>query len=229
MACVMKKVGKVHLLLSFFVVAVLVAAIDVMLMSILVRFYLQASISLVLAYDFSVTLMAGWAGVFLARRVGSPLWLRSRNNSSVLRHKIYSIMLLGLLVIVCNTILNVVYYVSYHDQAMQAAPWLASLTPEIAIALSLRAALNEQVVFRLFFFPVILLIIRYLVHSQKASLVIAGLTSAFLVGLIHPGFVQAFLIGLALVYIYYQRGLLPAIVVHFFADAAPLVLISLML
>lgn len=229
MAHAMKKVGEVRLLLSFFAVAVLVVATDVMLASILVRFYLQAGIALVLIYDFSVTLMAGWAGVFLARRVGSPLWLRSSGDSPVLQQKTYSIVPFGLLVVVCNTILNVVYFVSYRDQALQVSPWLASLTPEIALTLSLRAALNEQVVFRVFLFPLILLIIRYLVHSQKTSLLIAGLASAILVGLIHPGFVQAFLIGLALVYIYYQRGLLPAIVVHFFADSVPLMLISLML
>jgi hypothetical protein len=225
----MKKVGEVRLFLSFFAVAVLVVAVDAMLMPILVRFYLQAGIALVLIYDFSVTLMAGWAGVFLARRDDLPVLWRSSNDSPVLRQKTYIIVFLSLFVVICNAVLNLVYYVAYYDQALQVSPWLISLTPEIALALSLRASLNEQVVFRLFLFPLIWLIIRYFTHSQKASLVIAGLASAMLVGLIHPGFVQAFLIGLALVYIYYQRGLLPAIVVHFFADAVPLVLISLML
>jgi membrane protease YdiL (CAAX protease family) len=225
----MKKVGEVRLFLSFFVVAVLVVAVDAMLMPILVRFYLQAGTALVLIYDFSVTLMAGWAGMFLARHVGLPVWWRSSNDSPVLRQKIYIIVLLSLFVVICNMVLNLVYYVAYHDQALQVSPWLVSLTSETALALSFRAALNEEVFFRLFLFPLILLVMRYFTHSQKASLVIAGLASAMLVGLIHPGFVQAFLIGLALVYIYYQRGLLPAIVVHFFADAVPLVLISLML
>jgi hypothetical protein len=227
--CIVKKVGEVPLLISFFAVAVLVVAVDAMLMPILVGYYIHASIILILIYDFSIVLMTGWAGVFFARRVGSPLWWRSNNDSPVLRQKTHILFLLGLLVVVCNTVLNFVYYVAYHDQALQVSPWLNLLTPEITIALSLRAALNEQVVFRLFLFPLTLLIARYFLHSQKASLVIAGLTSAMLVGLIHPGFVQAFLIGLALVYVYYQRGLLPAMVVHFFADAVPLVLISLML
>jgi len=225
----MKRVGEARLLLSFLGVAVLVAATDAVLMPILFRFYLQAGAALVLIYDFSVTLIAGWVGVFLARRVGSPSWMRSSNDSPVMRRKAHSVVLFGLLVVVCNTVLNVFYYLAYHDQALRVSPWLAYLTPEMALALSLRAALNEQVVFRLFFFPLILLMIRYFINSQKASLVVAGTASAILVGLIHPGFVQAFLIGLALVYIYYQRGLLPAIVVHFLADAAPLVLISLML
>lgn len=199
----MKKVGEVRLLLSFFAVVVLVVAVDAMLMPILVRFYLQAGIALVLIYDFSVTLMAGWAGVFLARRVGSPLWWRSNNNSPVLRQKTYIIVLLSLLVVICNTVLNLVYYMAHRDQASQVSPWLILLTPEIALALSRARA--------------------------QASLVIAGLASAMLVGLIHPGFVQAFLIGLALVYIYYKRGLLPAMIIHFLADAIPLVLISSML
>jgi len=146
-----------------------------------------------------------------------------------LRQKTYIVALLGLLVVICNAVLNLVFYVAYRDQASQVSPWLILLTPETALALSFRAALNEQVVFRLFLFPLILLIIRYFTHSQKASLVIAGLASAGLVGFIHPGFVQAFLIGLALIYIYYERGLLPAMITHFFADTIPLVLISLML
>jgi hypothetical protein len=229
MVCVMKKIDVVRSLLSFFAVAVLVVAVDAMLMPILTRFYLQDSIAIVLIYDFSVTLMAGCAGVFLTRRAGLPLWWRASNDSPVLRQKTYIIVLLSLFVVICNAVLNLVYYVAYPDQALQVSPWLVSLTSETALALSLRAALNEEVFFRLFLFPLILLVMRYCTHSQKASLVIAGLASATLVGLIHPGFVQAFLIGLALIYIYYQRGLLPAIVVHFFADAVPLVLISLML
>jgi hypothetical protein len=202
----MKKAGVARLLLSFFAVAVLVVAVDAMLMPILVRFYLQAGIALVLIYEFSITLIAGWAGVFLARRVNSPLWWRSSNDSAVLRRKAYIIVLLGLLVVVCNTILNLVYYVAYRDQALQLSPWLILLTPGIVLALSLRAALIEQVVFRLFLFPLILLVTRYFAHSQQGSLVIAGLASAFLVGLIHPRFVQSFLIGLALIYIYYKHG-----------------------
>lgn len=224
-----EEVGKVRLLLSFFVVAVLVVAMDATLMPILGRYYFQASIASVLIYDFGVTLMAGWVGMFFARRVSSPVWWRSNYDLPVLRQKTRVLVLLCLLVVVCNTVLNFVYYVAYHDQALQVSPWLILLTPEIALALSLRAALNEQVVFRLFLFPLILLIVKCLTKSQKASLVIAGLASAFLVGLIHPGFVQAFLIGLALVYIYHMRGLLPAMITHFFADAVPLVLISLML
>ncbi len=65
-------------------------------------------------------------------------------------------------------------------------------------------------------------------RSQRAPLVVGALTSALVLGLIHPSFWSVFMIGLALTYIYYQRGLLPAMIVHFFTDAIPYTLVSLL-
>ncbi|MBU7009856.1 MAG: CPBP family intramembrane metalloprotease [Theionarchaea archaeon] len=84
--------------------------------------------------------------------------------------------------------------------------------------------------FRLFLFPVIAWAVAYFLHSQDASLITGALVSSFFFGLIHPGFgfITVFLIGLALVYIYYHRGLLPAMIAHSFTDAIPFTLFILL-
>ena len=206
------------------VVAALVVAMDAAAMPILSSFYHQPSVTMFL-YDFSVVLLAGLAGLFFAPRVGYPYWWRRVNSSPTSRRAAHITVLLGFSLVMGNTLMNL----AYRDQAVQLAPWLALLTPEMALAISLRAALNEEIVFRLFLFPSIAWAVMHLVHSQQASLIIGALASTFVYGLIHPGFVMAFLVGLALIYIYHQHGLLPAMTAHFFADAISLVLISLML
>lgn len=96
------------------------------------------------------------------------------------------------------------------------------------MALAFRAAQNEEVIFRFFLFPLVAWGVRHFVRSRRVSLVTGAMASSLFFGLIHPGFFPAFLMGLALVYIYHQRGLLPAMVVHFFTDAIPYVLVSLL-
>ena len=219
----MEKYSGILFVLSIFVAAALVVAADVVLAPILLEFYFQTSVTILFVYDFSVVLFAGLGGMFVASRVGCPFWWRPSNSASVSRRATYITVFLALVIVAGNTLMNLVYA---HESA-QLAPWLDLLTPETAAAISLRAALNEEIVFRFFLFPSLALVIRYLVHSQRASLVISALISAILVGITHAGFVLAFLLAFPLVYIYYRRGLLPAIAVHFFADAIPFLLISM--
>ncbi len=40
---------------------------------------------------------------------------------------------------------------------------------------------------------------------------------------------MAFFTGFVMIYIYYKRGLVPVMVVHFFADAIPFIIISMKL
>ena len=174
-------------------------------------------------------LLAGLAGLFFSRRVGCPLWWRSHKNSLRLGRSTYITVALGLSVVIGNSAFNFAFYMADPDQALRVAPWIVLLNPERAIALSFRAALNEEMLFRFFLFPLVTWAILYFKQSQKVSLVIGGLISSTAFGFIHgAGFITAFLVGLALVYIYYQRGLLSAMAVHFLADAVPFLLISMM-
>lgn len=219
--------ASIHILL----VAALVVVADLALVPIFqVSGYLpsQAPTIVVLAWDFGVVLAAGLAGLFLAPRVGSPVWWRPGDGSPASRRATLITVLLSLLVVAYNTLSVVIYAVIYPDQMAAGAPWIIALTPGRAIALAFRAALNEETVFRLFLFPLVGRGVGHFLRSQRASLIIGALVSALAFGLIHPGFWSAFLIGLAFVYIYHQRGLLPAMVVHFFTDAIPYTLVSLM-
>ena len=125
---------------------------------------------------------------------------------------------------VTNTLVNLTYL----NQATQLPYWLTLLIPETAVALSLRAALTEEIVFRLFLFLLATWVIERFIHSQKRSMIVGAVASAFMFALMHgSGFAVAFPLGLALVYIYHRGGLLPAMIVHFFADAIPSALISI--
>jgi hypothetical protein len=174
-------------------------------------------------------LLTGFAGSFFAPRVSCPLWWRSRNSPSESKRAAYTAVALGLAVVIGCSMLNIASYTADPNQALQVAPWITLLTSERALALSLRAALNEEISFRLFLFPLVAWVFKRFIHSHQASLVIGALASSFVFGLIHPGFVMAFLTGLAIVYIYHQCGLFSAMSVHFLVDAISWLSISMML
>lgn len=222
----MRRLGKSTLILSIPVVAMLVATTDVVLMPILLETYHQtpATSTYFIANDFTIVLLTGLAGLFLAPRVGCPIWWRPNDDSPKLRRKTILAVTVGVAIVIINTLNNLIYI----DQAAQTSSWINLLTPSTAVAISLRAALNEEVIFRLFLFPLVAWILKRLKQSEF-SLTIGALASSILFGLIHgAGFFWAFLVGLALIYIYYQRGLFLAMPIHFFADAISFVLISMM-
>ena len=217
---------EVRVLLSILLAAVLVVVMDSVIMPILVEFYFRASVALVFAYDFGVVLLSGLAGLFFARRVGLPYWWRPIDGSNDLVRRTYVPVLLGLSIVILNTANSLVNI----NEALQAAPWITLLTPEGVIALSFRAALNEEILFRFFIFTFVAWASMHFAHSRTISFVIGALVSSIAFGLIHGlGFIWAFFVGLALTYIFCQRGLLPAMIVHFFGVAIPFLLVSMMI
>jgi len=209
--------------ISIFVVAALVVLMDVVVMPVLSSG--RAPSAGIFLNDFIVVLLAGLIGLFVSRRIGYPLWWRRGDGSTASRRATYVVVFLSVSVVAANTLIEVISV----EKAVDLAPWIALLTPEMAAAVSVRAALTEEAFFRLFLFPLIVWVFRYFVKSRESSSVIGAVVSTAVFGLIHPGFLLAFLIGLAFVFIYYHRGLLPAMMAHFFADAIPFVLISMML
>jgi membrane protease YdiL (CAAX protease family) len=227
----MKINTRVRAAIPILLVAALVLLADLAVMPILqAAGYVPAQIptAAVLIWDFGFVLVAGLAGLFLAPRVGSPIWWRQGDSSRTSRRATLFPVVLGLVVVAYNSLSVVGYTLAHPDQMAALAAWSTALTPRSAIVLAFRAALNEEIVFRLFLFPLVAWIAGRLMRSRRIALVIGALASAFAFGLIHPGFFAAFVVGLAFVYIYYRRGLLPAMIVHFFADAIPYTLVSLM-
>lgn len=222
----MANLGQIRLFFPIIIISVLVVAMDAVIMPILMEYYGHKTLTMVLVLDFSVVFLAGLASLFFTHRVSYPLWYCSSNGASEPIRKTYIPVLLGLSITAANTLINLVYL----DQTKQTAPWITLLTPKMAIAVSIRAALNEETVFRLFLFPLVTWIFLHLKRSKKMSLVAGALSSSIAFGFVHgSGFILAFLVGLAFVYVYLQRGLLPAMIMHFLADAIPFLLISMML
>ncbi len=209
--------------IAILMVAAMAVATDVAVMPILRHsLYHRASATTIFAFDFSSVLLTGLAGLFFAPRAGSPCWWHPGNSSPASRRVTFIAVLLGLAVVVSNTLI----FVASRNQVTQQAPWLTALTRKTAIALAFRAALTENIVFRFFLFPLAAWVAAHFIHPRRTALIVGALVSALMFSLIHPGFIVAFLAGLALNYIYYQRGLLPAMVAQFFGDAIPLVLLS---
>jgi membrane protease YdiL (CAAX protease family) len=214
-------------LVSIVAVATLVVMADTVAMPIVSKYlYGSASATIVFVSDFGIVLFAGIAGLFLAPRLGCPFWWRAGNGSPASRRMTLLTALLGLVVVASNALALLVY----RDQVAHAnvAPWMALLTPARAVALAFRAALNEEIFFRLFLFPGTAWVVGHFIPTRQASLLTGVLVSAIVYGVMHPGFLMAFLVGCAFSYIYYRLGLLPAMVVHFFTDAIPFTLLSLL-
>jgi hypothetical protein len=212
------------------VIAILVVAIDMAAMPILREYlYGRAPTVMVLAGDFSIALLAGLAGLYFASRVGSPCWWRLGIGSPARRQATLVTLLLGLVVVVSNTVIMVTYYRQDTAQFAQIAPWAALLTPARASALAFRAALTENVFYRLLLFPLGAWAVGRFTRSRRAALVSGALLSALVCGLLHPGFGAGFLIGVALVYICHQGGLVPVMIVHFLTDVIPLTVVSVAL
>lgn len=169
--------------------------------------------------DAVLITITGLIGISLAKKIELPLWW-NRDNEKSLSKQLAIIILLGLAIILPNT-LN--YY--YNQHLATTVSWLNFSKLHEPILVSLRAGLFEEVLYRLFGFTLITYIISKLVSSKKQSIIIGIFLSAVLFGLLHQGFIFAFYCGVILAYVYYKNGLLPAILIHFIADAIPFTLL----
>jgi len=166
----------------------------------------------------------GIVGILCASRFDLPSWWHSGTNSPHSRQITTRVVLIGIMLVVFNTIVNV----ANSTKIVKSSHWLSLITPRMAIGIALHAGLTEEILFRLFLFPVAAWIAWHFLHSRKDSLIIGALVSSFFFGLMHePAFFVAFVLGFPMIYIYYHRGLVPAIMVHFLADGIPFVIIAL--
>lgn len=178
--------------------------------------------------NIAIYLTAGVLGLYFASRLNLPLWYSGNSGLPDSRQVSFISLLLGLGTVAANTL----YMLSLLDQAqvVDQTHWFFCLTPRTAAALSFKAALTEEIFFRLFLFPVITWAFDHFLHLREVSLVFGALLSQFFFGIYHgQAMLVAFFVGFSLIYIYYKRGLVPVMVIHFFADAIPFVLISMRL
>ncbi len=222
--------GRLRAVVPFVVVAALVVGCDVLMIPLRQSAgkypYDQPLIILQLARGFVTVVAASLTGLFLAPRVGSPLWWRPGDGSRASRWSTVIVVLFSLAVVAYNSVSVLAYAVFYPGQMAALAPWIEQMSPGIAIVGSVRAALYEDTLWRLCLFNVATWGVLRLLRSRRASLTIGAVVPTFFFGFTHAGYLSAFFISLALVYIYRQRGLLPAMIVRFFTDAIPYVLVS---
>lgn len=172
----------------------------------------------------------GIVGMWAASRLDLPVWWRSRDSEKFSKKAL--IIALGVVIVVLNMVVNVgsVVQMAGHPDVVESSHWI-SITPRTAVALSLHAAVTEEILFRLFFFSAAWTASHFL-RSKKDALITGAVISCFLFGLMDPGvpwFLFAFVLGFPMIYIYSRRGLIPVMVIHFLADSIPFVIISVIL
>jgi len=208
--------------LSIFIGVALIAAMDTMLGSVFSSVW-NVSVSKQITIELVCILPGGLLGLFFASRMGFPWWWRPSDGSIKERWVSAITIILGA-GFICINVLSVPLGTAADHPLLQVTPF----TTKIALAVSLRAALNEEIFFRLFVFSVAAWAINRVIHSRDGAIMIGAVVSAFLYALLHtPRGGMIFPVGLLFIYIYYKRGLLPVMVIHFFADAIPLVLLSI--
>lgn len=204
-------------------IAGLVAIVDTAILPVLLASaYRGATPAYVCAFDFGIVAIAGLSGAFFAARVGLPLWWRPCDGSKGSRRETAAVLALGLLVVLGNTLV----LLASPDQLARVAPWLLQLTPTSAVLLAARAALTENVVFRLLLFSLAVWVARRARLGTRAGLFAGAAVSALAFALIHPGGGVALLAGLALAYVFARRGLLAAMGVQFLGDAVPFLILA---
>jgi membrane protease YdiL (CAAX protease family) len=215
---------KIYGPLSILVVSALIVAVDGIFDPFL-PYYDQASKGRIILNNVLFVLPAGLLGLYFASHMELPWWWRSDENSK--RWQVsHIVIILGIFLVIINTFLNL----SSPDR-VTLNPLFASVTLKRAIGLSWHAGLVEETFFRLFLFSFVAWVIDRIFHSRKPALIIGAAMSTFIFALFHStsAHAVAFVLGFAILYIYYKSGLLPAMVVHFFADAVPFALFPLLL
>ncbi len=172
------------------------------------------------ALDVAVALLSGFLGKQCAIKAGVSLWWRSSDKLSI-NKQLISLFTFGIMVILPNTLITL-YYANN-----ETVSWIRFSNVNEAVLLALRAALQEEIVFRLFLFPLSALVVGRMVNSRKSVIMIGTVLSAFLFAAMHThsGYVMAFASGLILAHIFCSNGLLPAMVVHFLADVIPWIIL----
>ncbi|AKL95045.1 abortive infection protein [Clostridium aceticum] len=166
--------------------------------------------------DAVIIIITGFIGKYFISKVGFPLWW-NRDTSISLAKQLFVLIALGLLIIIPNTLM---YYLN--QDLVATVPWIDFANFKEIVLVSLRAGLHEEILFRLFVFTTVTYLANKEIDSQKKSMILGMIISSLLFGLMHGGmniFVIAY--GVILAYVYYKNGLIPAIIIHFFADAIP--------
>ncbi|MFA5815332.1 MAG: CPBP family glutamic-type intramembrane protease [Bacteroidales bacterium] len=178
---------------------------------------------LIAGFDSLIMLLIGFSGVILIRYTKTPFLFYNDDDPKESKKSWLLLLLLSMLLIALNA---VIWYNS--KEQIQSIGWVKSLTPINSILISIRAGITEEVIFRFFLFSLLLLVFAKIIHSKILIFLICSIISALAFAfLLHSGSIVSLVAGIILSYIYYKKGLLPAIIVHFLGDFIPFLMISI--
>lgn len=216
------EIKKKFLKADILVIAFSIAIINIGLVSFIQDKLNEGIFEKILA-DIIIIVIVGFIGKHFASKVGFPLWWY-RNMSVSFKKQFFVLIMLGLVIIIPNTL---IYY--FNQNYVSTVSWLNFSNFKEIVLLSLRAGLYEEILFRLFVFTLVTCLVTKVIKSKQKSIIMGIIISSFIFGLIHGGVnIQASIFGGTLAYIYYKNGLVPAIIIHFLADAIPWTLLYIL-
>ncbi|VUT25280.1 MAG: CAAX amino terminal protease self- immunity [Candidatus Methanolliviera sp. GoM_oil] len=170
------------------------------------------------ALDFLFVFLSCFFGLTVASWINLPkLWVKE-NLIDPEKFVVYIVLLLFI------AGLNFLSYYSNPGiikDVLKDMPFLRELSKlgsSGALALSLRAGVNEEILFRLFGISLVTFLLTKIKVKREGSLVVAIVISSIFFGLIHPSFPHYFFFGLLFGFLYIQYGLVPVMIFHFLAD-----------
>lgn len=202
-----------------FVISIIIALINIGLSS-FVQVKLEEQIIQKIFVDVVIIILTGFIGKYFVSKVNFPLWWH-RNSSISFKRQLFILAILGIAIIIPNIL---IYY--FNQNFVSTISWLKFSNLKEPILLSLRAGIQEEILFRLFMFTTATYLANKVIDSQKKSVVIGMILSTLIFGVMH-GFYFAYISGVLLVYVFYKNGLIPSIIIHFLANAIPWTLLYL--
>jgi hypothetical protein len=167
--------------------------------------------------DVVIVLLSSIIGRKVAQKLELPVWWASYAEVES-RRSIFISALIGIVIVGLNTFILCNYNID-------RIPWLRFTDIYQSLFLALRAALTEEVIFRLLIFSVTVKLSSKLIKSNSICFIIGVSASAITFAMLHNGVYLSFIFGIGLWYIYRNTGLIPAMVIHFLADFIPFSLI----
>jgi membrane protease YdiL (CAAX protease family) len=198
------------------IVVFCVLVLDILLKNYFTIVYGETGFRLI-AFDLIISFIAIFLGKKATSSAELPIW-QVKYEGNMIRKQLLITFFLGAIIVVTNTLI-------WNNSNGDTVAWASFTSFFEPILISGRAALVEELFFRLLTFSFIVVIVRKISKSDIVSFIIGALLSSIIFGLYHQGFYLAFIYGILLCYIYKNNGLIPAMVIHFFSDAIPFIMI----
>ncbi len=175
-------------------------------------------------FDIVVLLASGSFGLVLADKLNLFVYYPSKEFIKSSFKMVFLILFLGLLLIATNEI----SWILYNKSGVLPA-WAEKLDFNTAILISTRAAIYEEILFRLFLITALIYFLKNIISYRK-SVFMSVFVSAFIFSVsFHSGSTISFASGLLLGFVYLNTGIIPAILLHFMADAVSFITLAYLL